>query len=266
MRRKRHRELSRLSSQSHLPRHEIFSHIEAALGPHHQAMTKTERLILHVEAAWMARWLDLPRKEAMITREVIKRIGKMVIEGREETRRVMNGGFRHNKTGSITGPTHMKAIDSGAVGLGLGMAVATPSSAVAVRRKESTEGNASIIKLFERVASIFGIDLLSFNGNIDARGSSLAATPPRFGWAELQVELMKEGIAIAEILPDHPTIIRLVLSTLHRLYPFLTPASQATLAKTFPVSLSTIRRRGIDIGKLPWWIPGRVVLSLEVAR
>jgi hypothetical protein len=244
--RTRNKELAILSQRSQIQRHEVFSHVESALAPHHHALTKAERVALLVEAVWMARWLSLPRKEASVTRLLVKRLSMVIDEAREESRKAAKG---HP-------PTKETEL---AVGLGLGMSVPTR---VAVRRKESTEGNSSIIDLLERLLSTVGVDLLSFNSE---------PTPTRgpqgrhYGWPELQVEIMKEVITISESLPDHPTILRFCLSALNGLYPYLSPSSQSSLAKMFPGSLGVIRRRGIEIGQIPWWVPGKLLLSLEVA-
>jgi hypothetical protein len=198
----------------------------------------------------MARWLNLPRKEASVTRLLVKRLAMVIVEARDESHKAANLGHRGRqaKEAELT------------VGLGLGMAVPTPR--VAVRRKESTEGNTSIVELLEKLLSAVGVDLLSFG--IDT-SSPQGPQGRHYGWPELQVEIMKEAITISESLPDHPTILRLCLSALHGLYPYLSPSSQGSLAKMFPVSLGVIRRRGIEIGQVPWWVPGKLLLSLEVA-
>lgn len=257
-RRKRRKELAALSHRSQIPRHEIYSHVDSALGVHHHAMTKTERISLLVQAVWMGRWLDLTRKEAMITRALVKQLAYMIVEARDEARR--GGNTRHTKEAESI---------SASVGLGLGMSV--PSARVAVRRRESTEGNEAIIKLIERTIANLGVDLLSLSDESSSFGtgpaleSGSSGPVKRYGWPDLQVETVKEAIAISEALPDHPTILRLCVSTLHALCPFLPPASQAGLARLLPQSLGVVRRRGLDIGQIPWWVPGKVVLSVEVA-
>ena len=268
-RRKRKRTLGMLGSESLLSRASIYDHAGSALGPHHRAMTKTEQLAVHVEVVWLARYLDLPRKEASVTREVVKRIGVMVVEAREEHRRHNAAGFPRRAPASSAEPTSGLTANA-SVGLGLGMAVASTPSAVAVRRRESTDGNEGVMALFERALSLMGLDLLDFAG--EPTGSAVnreeEETLPlnRFGWPELQVEMMKEGIAVAEALPDHPAVVRFCTTALNVLYRHLNPASQLHVAKMFPIALSVIRRRGMDMGALPWWVPGKVVLSLEIAR
>ena len=249
-RRKRRKELSALSQTSQIHRHEVYEHVDNALGTYHQAMTKTERLALLVESVWMARWLDLPRKEATVTRALVKQLAMMIVEGREESRRASSSRLAKEAEAA-----------SASVGLGLGMLV--PASRVAVRRRESSEGNDSVIKLIERIISILGIDLLSFSSDTTIHNDTISTK--RYGWPDLQVETIKEAIAISETLPDHPTILRLAISALHSLHPFLPSASQAGLARILPQSLGVIRRRGLEMGQVPWWVPGKVVLSIEVA-
>lgn len=257
---KRQKELSILSHRAQIPRHEIFEHVESALAPHHQALTKTERIALLVEATWMARWLGLPRKETAVTRILVKRLAMVIVEARDEARRIAGPAQGYGHAGR-----QAKEAET-AVGLGLGMPI--PTSRVAVRRKESTEGNGSIIELLERTLHTIGVDTLSFidGSSLDPLSKPTARNSRHYGWPELQVEIMKEAIAISETLPDHASIVRFCLSALNGLYPYLSPPSQAGLAKMFPASLGVIKRRGIEIGQIPWWIPGKIVLHLEVAR
>jgi len=268
-RRKRKRALGLLGSKSLLSRASIYDHAGSALGPHHRAMTKMEQLAIHVEVAWLARWLDLPRKEACVTREVVRRIGVMVVEAREENRRQNAAGFA-KRTSVSSAETTSGLSANAAVGLGLGIAVPSPSSAVAVRRRESTEGNEGVMALFERALSLMGLDLLDFASSESepvSKGDEEETLPlSRFGWPELQVEMVKEGIAVAEALPDHVAVVRFCTTALNVLYRHLNPPSQVHVAKMFPAALSVIKRRGMDTGALPWWVPGKVVLSLEIAR
>ncbi|WWC88812.1 uncharacterized protein L201_003725 [Kwoniella dendrophila CBS 6074] len=289
LRRKRHRSLALLSGSSQISRQSIFQHIENALQPYHRAMTKTEQVIIHNEAIWLSRWLGLPRKEASVTREVMKKLAILVVEGREESRKYNNAGFSNRpKSPNHSNPVlaaENRSDEAAAVGLGLGLGVPVSNSnqTVAVRRKESTEGNSGIINLFERAAEIMGIDLISFsspsstefghkhkyNHSIDFyeqdQDQGYSSSKSKFGWPELQVEFLKEGIAISESLPDHSNIIKLCLTSLNNLNHYLNPQSQHMLNKLYPTSLATARRRGLDIGQLPWWIGEKIVLSIEIS-
>lgn len=255
-RRVRQRALALLSSRSQLTRYSVLGHAEQARAPHYRAMTKIEQLNLHVEVTWLARWLDLPRKEAYFSREVVKRVGIMIVEGREEIGRLVG----EKSAARLSKSKEVALAEEASVGLGLDMAVASPQ-AVAVRRKESTEGNFGVMALFERASSIMGLDLLPSASSMD---QSLRAQ--RFGWPELQVGMMKEGIAVAEALPDHPSVIKLCTSALRNMHTSLNGSTQAHLAKMYPAALATVRRRGVDFAGVGWWLPGKTVLSMEIGR
>lgn len=280
-RRRRKRYLAQLCSKSGITRNSIFSHTLSALGPPHRAMTKPEQVALHVEAIWLCRWLDLPRREAAVTRDVLSRLTGLILEGRDESRRAATAAKHASRS----------SLDGGAmVGLGMGLKPDPmgdgagsdgKKSAMAVRRKESTEGNEGLMALLVQAASILGVEVMpllaahpAITLNNEAAGST-AASPsalepdirgPRFGWPELQVSLMQLGIHLAESLPDHPSTARLALSTLSRLHVYLNPQSQTHLSRTWTNALSVIKRRGAEWKGIGWWIPGRMVLSLEVAR
>lgn len=64
---------------------------------------------------------------------------------------------------------------------------------------------------------------------------------------------------------DHAAVIRFCLSALKALHTHLTPSNQSQLVKLYPKALSIIRRRAIDFDGIPWWLPGRIVLSVEIS-
>ena len=205
-RRRRHKALHQLSMRSGLQRHYVLEHGASALSPHHRALTGPEQLALHVDVVWLTRYLELPRKEASFTREIIKRLSAMLIQSRQ---RLMPSSPQ------FTAPS----VET--VGLGLGLP--TTSSAVAVRRRESTDGNDAVVALMHRVCDILGIDLIDLNPDPPDYDSLPAKA--RFGWPEIQVGNLQAFIAVAETLPDPKGVIRLCLSALKGLYPYLNPVS-----------------------------------------
>ncbi|WVQ72946.1 hypothetical protein IAR50_002508 [Cryptococcus sp. DSM 104548] len=264
-RRKHARDLLLLSAQSQISRESIFAHAETALAPYHKAMTKLERLAVNEEAVWLARWLGLERKEAGVTREVVRLLAGVVVENRQE----MN-----SRTLAPSPRTSMVPNGEEPASLGLGLGIPVKSQAVAVRRKESTEGNLGIVALFERAAGIMGINLLPSSPSSALPHRSIIGVQDaddeehlkrRFGWPELQVEMIKEGIAVMESLPSHPAIVKLCLTALNDLSESLNSQSQAILSKMYPSALAIVRRRGLETGALPWWVPGKIVMSLEIA-
>ncbi|ORX40220.1 transport protein Trs120 or TRAPPC9 TRAPP II complex subunit-domain-containing protein [Kockovaella imperatae] len=255
-RQRRHRFLLSLHQKSQLDRQAMFAHAEGALQPHHRALTKAEQVALHTEVVWLARWLDLPRKEAFFSRELVKRIGELIVESREESRRRGQAGFSRTKSAIPLNDTNGS----------------TPASqSVAPRQRESTEGNQSVIMLFERAMNSMGLDVLSLSTS-DGKRTTLRQTgteqvkPPRFGWPELQVEMIKEGISVADSLPDQVGVIRLCMTALRELHMYLNPGSQGVLAKMLPNALAVVRRRGMPLENLRWWLPGLTVLSIELTN
>ena len=118
-----------------------------------------------------------------------------------------------------------------------------------------------VMAAFERACSVMGIDLLPL-----VHPKDQMEIIPRFGWSELQVEVMKEGIAIAEALPEYSSIIRLCTSALCHLHMYINGPSQAHLAKMYSAALATVRRRGLDFSGVGRWLPGKMVLSMEIGR
>lgn len=284
--RRRRRFLALLSSRAGLTRSSIYTNAEAALGPHHRGMTKPEQLAVHVELIWLARYLDLPRHEAVVSREAARKVAGMVVEGREEMRRMAKMGA-HTAIAGRQRPHQRDGEDADAsVGLGLGMTVAAAKgeshrhsqAGVAVRRKESTDGNPAIMHLLERALAILGVGLLppfpalATASSIVRRADDLDALSSRktmSGWPELQVDALQSAITVAEAMADHHNVARLSLSALRGVTAYLSPQSQGHLAKLAPAALGVLKRRGSwdaqGLGGVGWWVPGRFVLSLEVS-
>lgn len=179
--RNRRATLVALAQQTQLTRASVLGHAEAALGPFRRAMTKAEQLSVLIEVIWIARWLEMERKEAAATREMVKLVGKVLVEGREETQRLTS------RVDSAVSTTFGSGANQG----------------IAIRRREMTEGNSGVIDLIDRVCKAFGIKLVSFD---DKLSPTIIQSPkeidePRFGWPEMQVEVMKEAIAVVEALP-----------------------------------------------------------------
>jgi hypothetical protein len=185
--------LAQLAAESQLPRHTVLGHAEAGVAAFRKAMTKPEQLAVYVEVVRIARWLEMERKEAAATREVLKLVGAVVVEGREEHRRLLSQAAARAHG---TDASRME----GAMGYGVGV----PVSAVIARRKETTDGNHGIAELVERICTVLGVDLLALG---DPHKEYEASRPredhgePHFGWPDLQVEVIKEAITTAESLP-----------------------------------------------------------------
>lgn len=104
-----------------------------------------------------------------------------------------------------------------------------------------------------------------------------------FGWASLKLEFLKKSITLLGNLPDHPNTVRLALIALH-LLPSLSHqlalqsgsgvdgGTQMVLSRVYMAALGVMKRRGLGVygmygrGEVGWWVGGRIVVSLEIAR
>ena len=116
-------------------------------------------------------------------------------------------------------------------------------------------------------------------GGFDEDAEMDIAKPSPFGWAELQVGVVREAVAIAEALPgmliflaqelivtisaDYVAVAQFALSTLRTLYIHLTAQEQQHLYTTTLRALQVTRRRGEDTRVEFWSV--RPVVSVEVA-
>lgn len=193
-----------------------------------------------------------------------------MLEEREQARRSAGEHAGHSRHGD-SGPNGATSDSNGQVGLGLGMAES--SSQAIARRKKPIIPNAALNILIERVLAILNVYLVSPLGpqNIDAPSRSSGfktaddAQFPRFGWPEVQVDTLQTLIHVADNLADHELLIRLAHSALRGLSGYLHQGSQAHLLRLINAAQATLKRRGKWRGGVEWWVPGKMVLSLEVA-
>ena len=145
-----------------------------------------------------------------------------------------------------------------------------------VRTTSDATGNDSIIRLAERVCDAFGITVVPrlipepAGGNKRRsmmQGRALALQEDerrRFGWARLQVGLLKDAVAIAEALPDYQAAIRFTVTALRCLSDSMPPSEQYELSQNIPRVFSAATRRGAAF-QLEYWGPTQLVMSLQVA-
>lgn len=189
--RSRRQALAQLAASSQLQRHAILGHGEAALGSFRLAMTKAEQVAVLVEIVHIARWLELERKEAAATRELVKVLASVIVEGRDESKRLL-AQFARSERQTVSGEIDSESGSSNVI---------AAQQAIAIRRRESTDGNAGIIDLVQRVCAVLGIDLLSFSSGHEPHVVRANEDDDyHFGWPDLQVGAIKDATAIAEAL------------------------------------------------------------------
>ncbi|KAH8106969.1 TRAPP II complex [Cristinia sonorae] len=247
--------LERLTSITGISRATIAATLTQVHGPWLLHLGTRDRILVLEAMATVYGAIGYKRKEAYILREVLGCVMDLVVCEREET-----GGIRTAGTG----------LGLGIQGVNLGRD--TTRGAVGVRENDSTEGNQSIVRIVKYVCLVHGIDLeavrlvegflLSGDDQKEPGQPSEDSPHDLFGWPELQIGIVREAIAVAEALPDYPSVAQFSLSALKSLHPVMSEGDQHHLYNTAARALATARRRG-DSRSVEYW-SGRPIVSMEV--
>ncbi|KAF9482780.1 hypothetical protein BDN70DRAFT_874562 [Pholiota conissans] len=252
--------LERLSSVTGITRSSISAVLTQIHGPWLLHLGQRERIsILEATASFYA-CLGYRRKEAYILREVLGCVMDLIVCGREED------GFSHP---SGVPPTSGLGIQNTGQGSNWG--------ALGIRLSESAAGNEGVLNLLKYICRILGINLelvgLVSDTCPDTHSQTLTLTDydedteeelrESSGWPELQVGVVREAVAVAEALPDFPTVAQFALSSLKSLQGVLSPSDQYHLYSTASRALITARRRG-DSRVVEYW-SGRPIVSISIA-
>ncbi|KAI9466349.1 TRAPP II complex [Lactarius psammicola] len=239
----------RLSSISGITRSQIAAVFSQAHGPWLLHLGHRERIAVLESVAYLYSSLGYHRKEAYVLREVVGCIMDLVVCAREED-----------------GQSHLPAIAvNGKESGGLG--------AVAVKGIERSTGNESVIKLVKYVCEMHGIDLEAVTfvnpttrdeGGIpqDVNTDDMQEDP--YGWPELQIGIIREALAVAEALPDPPSVAQFSLSALKSLHAVLSDDDQHHMYFTSSKALTAAKRRG-ETRLIEYW-SGRPVVSIELLQ
>ena len=192
--------LFRLSSITNITRSQISAVISQAHGPFLLHIEPSDRIQVLTFLATLYSCLGFKRKEVFVLREVQAAVMDLVVCGREESR----------TAAPSPRPTSLNSESDGLS--------PAPQNALSIRHTESSEGNASIIRIARYIAQVYGIDLCRV-GLADGESRRLSAKLPdaastlprlangdaRYGWPELQVGVVREALAMAEALPGQIT-------------------------------------------------------------
>ncbi|KAI0720991.1 TRAPP II complex [Cerioporus squamosus] len=261
--------LERLSVITGITRAQIAASVSQAHGPWLCHLDPRERVRILEYIAAMFGALGYVRKEAHLLREVLVCLMDMVVCGREESgsgsARVLSAGLG-NRNNSLN--------------------VTTAQGTVGIRENERTDGNESILYIVKHVCRVYGVDLEAvklLDPNASSRDSCTSqadedaegeddlarALQEPFGWPELQLDIVREAIAVAEALPDYMAVAQFALSSLKLLHPVMSPRDQHEIYSQASKAMMTAKRRG-DARAVDYWsgqpISGIAVLPLPLVR
>jgi hypothetical protein len=246
------RNRDRLSSISGITRTQIAAVLSQAHGSWLLHLGHRERIAVLEAIAYLYSSLGYHRKEAYILREVVGCLMDLVVCAREEDGRTFLPG------------TAVNGKESG------------DSGAIAVKGIERSTGNESVLKVVKHVCDVHGIDLeaVSFvnpssqdeedRGGVaqDVNIDEVQEDP--YGWHELQIGIIREALAVAEALPDPPSVAQFSLSALKSLHAVLSEDDQYHMYFTSSKALTAAKRRG-ETRLIEYW-SGRPVVSIELLQ
>ncbi|KAI9446319.1 TRAPP II complex [Lactarius indigo] len=219
----------RLSSFSGITRSQIAAVLSQAHGPWLLHLGHRERITVLESVAYLYSSLGYHRKEAYILREVV---------------------------GCI-----MDLVESGG------------SGAVAVKGIERSTGNESVLKLVKFVCEMHGIDVeaVTFvnpstqdDSGVPQDVNTDDVQEDPYGWPELQIGIIREALAVAEALPDPPSVAQFSLSALKSLHAVLSDDDQHHMYIASGKALTAAKRRG-ETRSIEYW-SGRPVVSIELLQ
>ncbi|CCM02371.1 uncharacterized protein FIBRA_04466 [Fibroporia radiculosa] len=257
--------MERLTTITGISRAQIAGVLAQVHGPWLLHLGPRERITILQATAGMYGALGYLRKEAYILRETLGSIMDLIVCGRQE-----QIGIR----------------DSGSSSMNRGLAqpgASTSQGTVGIRENQRTEGNDSLLRIVKHICRVHGVDLETVRlvdvsavsqatsrqdrdmtddvSNADDDDLSELPQEP-FGWPELQIGIVREAIAVAEALPDYPSVAQFSLSSLKMLHPVMSQSDQFHFYHTATRALATAIRRG-DRRTVEYWA-GRPVISVEV--
>lgn len=199
------------------------------------------------------------RKEVYVLRELLSSIMDILVTSREET-------LKASKSPRDEANSSLKE-----------------SGNMAFRTLESPQGNDSLIRLEKYICEIYGIDLtsvklLGISPDEPVQTDKLSTSPDsyylQYGWADLQLGIVREAVAIAEALPgnyiffirmlsrliclDYAAVAQFDLSALKILSDVLNSHDQNYLYSSSTRAFLTARRRGDD-RRVEYWAQNPVI-------
>jgi trafficking protein particle complex subunit 9 len=250
-----------------ITRTQIANIASQAHGPWVMHLQPHDRIKVLSALAGFYSCLGFARKEVYILRELVSVVMDLIVLAREERREINAARMGANDTA---------------------LSELTTSAHVTIREHQLTEGNQSILRLLTYICGVYGIDLKSIQlknemkSNDDKDWEKEAenidfARQTSYGWAELQLGVVRESLAVAEALSgmfqsstflitqrskELPALAQFSVSSLRTLFYHLTAQEQYSLYAAAKNAIQVSQRRGETIILEHW--SGRPVVSVEV--
>ncbi|KAI0031712.1 TRAPP II complex [Vararia minispora EC-137] len=242
----------KLSSLSGVSRAQVADALSDVHGPWLLHLSHRERIGVLEQLASRYALLGFRRKEVYVLREVVGCIMDLIVCGRAEgDAATFFDGVNGSSPGGSMQSARMQMAD------------------VAVRETDRVDGNRSIVALVSYICRVHGVDL-DIVKHIDPNNASVDekhaddedALEDPSGWAEIQVGIVREALAVAEALPEPSVVAQFAFSALKSLHTVLSDDDQLSLFGSASRALTAARRRG-DPRIIEYW-SGQPVVSVEL--
>jgi hypothetical protein len=150
------------------------------------------------------------------------------------------------------------------------------SAPTVVKSASDSASNNAIMQLLDIACDTYGVPVVATaeiaSGETDGEESTVQSDLTeatnifmnRFGWASLQVALVKDAIHVAELLPDYQGAIRFTITALCELQNSLSSTDQYKFSQNISKLFAAASKRGSRY-RMAYWGPQDLVMSLEVA-
>jgi len=190
----------KMTSMSTITRTQIANVAAMAHGPWLMHLQPHDRIRVLSALATVYSCLGFVRKEVYVLREVLSVVMDLIVSAREEMREGLTSATSAVSPGGTPGTT---------------------TAQISIREHEFGDGNESVVRVMRHICAVYGIDIGAVKllgkdpplvtngvdgeekreGDIDEDAETDVAKPSPFGWAELQVGVVREVVAISEALP-----------------------------------------------------------------
>jgi hypothetical protein len=275
----RRRVFLKLTTMSKISRSMVTRIAAKAHGPWLRVLPESTKMETLVDLATFQRLLGLDRREIIFDREFTGlAIGTIISARSVRARETEANRARADSNASVVSRASVITTDSDTTQAGAISNAPHGGGFVAAKQADTEEGTGAIIAIISRILDVLGIDT-----RVQQDEPGYKQTPGfRYGWPELQVELVREAVTAAENLPgkfnyqvnnyqpkfrlflDYTSIMQFAAAALRSMSSNLAPHSQLYLYQAYARSWSISQRRGIVVPSRQWWIPDGLLIEAEI--
>lgn len=139
---------------------------------------------------------------------------------------------------------------------------ASAASSLVFRSYGGHEGDESVLTCLDEFCTIYGVGDLQ--DRVNAKDIERGTEDMSIGWPDLQVDVLKDSVSIAEALPDYKAMAKYTARLLRRLHPYIPRDEQLRLCASLPQIASSSLKQGNTLDMRYWG--ANLITSIEVCE